>query len=160
MQQKIEYNGDAFLIRRAERRDVSEIIRLLADDFLGSRRESYADPLPEVYYAAFDEINVSKDNLLIVAEENHKIIGTLQLTFIPGLTYKGGKRALIEAVRVDEAMRGKGIGKIMIEWAIQQARQEGCYLIQLTSDKKRTDAHRFYEALGFVASHEGFKLLL
>lgn len=155
---KTDYNN--LIIRKAIRSDVPKIVRLLANDFLGAQRESYIDPLPEAYYKAFNEINADKNNLLIVAESNNKIIGTLQLTIIPGLTYQGGKRGLIEAVHVDETERRKGIGKLLIDSAIAEARQRGCCLVQLTSNKKRNDAHRFYEKLGFSASHEGFKLNL
>jgi len=146
--------------RKAARDDVPNIIHLLADDPLGAEREKYIDPLPPQYYAAFDEINADKNNYLIVAESNHQIIGTLQLTLIQYLTYKGGKRALIEAVRIDKSIRGEGVGKAMLEWAINTAKQAGCHMIQLTTDKKRPDALEFYKKLGFVASHEGMKLYL
>lgn len=147
-------------IRGATREDVADIVRMLADDRLGEKREQYASPLPYAYYAAFDEINADKNNYLIVAEIDHKVIGTLQLTLIPYLTYQGGKRALIEAVRIDSAYRGKGIGKILFEWAIAKAVTEGCHLVQLTTNKQRPDALEFYKKLGFVTSHEGLKLFL
>ena len=144
--------------RKATPDDISNIVRLLADDPLGAIREQYTDPIPAKYYAAFDEINSDKNNYLIVAELDNKIIGTLQLTLITYLTYQGGKRALIEGVRTDKSMRGQGIGKAMLEWAIQKAKDEGCHVVQLTTDKKRPDALEFYKKLGFVASHEGMKL--
>jgi GNAT superfamily N-acetyltransferase len=147
-------------IRKAKRDDVSDIVRLLADDNLGAKRERYEDPLPLEYYAAFDEINSDKNNYLMVAEMSDKIIGTLQITFITYLTYQGGKRALIEGVRTDQFVRGQGIGKKMFEWAISKARDEKCHLVQLTTDKKRPEALEFYKKLGFVASHEGMKLHL
>lgn len=146
--------------RKATHMDVPDIVRLLSDDPLGAGREQYADPLPRQYYAAFDVINADKNNYLIVAESDNKIVGTLQLTFITYLTYQGGKRALIEGVRTDKLMRGKGIGKAMLEWAIHKAKEEGCHVIQLTTDKKRPDALEFYKNIGFVPSHEGLKLQL
>lgn len=144
--------------RKATREDVPAIIRLLADDPLGAAREQYTNPLPNKYYAAFDEINSDKNNYLIIAEFDGNVIGTLQLTFITYLTYQGGKRALIEGVRTDKSVRGKGIGKAMLQWAINKAKEEGCHVVQLTTDKKRPDALEFYKKLGFIASHEGVKL--
>jgi len=146
--------------RKATRMDVPAIVRLLADDALGVTREQYSDPLPDKYYVAFDEINSDKNNYLLVAELDQQIIGTLQMTFITYLTYQGGKRALIEGVRTDKSVRGQGIGKAMLEWAIQKSKAEGCHVVQLTTDKKRIDAFEFYKNLGFVASHEGMKLHL
>ncbi|HEY9405525.1 MAG TPA: GNAT family N-acetyltransferase [Pyrinomonadaceae bacterium] len=147
-----------FSIRRATRDDVPEIVRLLADDPLGSQRENYLNPLPQSYYDAFDEINQDPHNQLVIAEVNGEVIGTLQLTFIPYLTYQGGKRAQIEAVRVDQKYRSHGIGGKLFEWAITRARKEQCHLVQLTTNNTRSEAHRFYERLGFVASHSGMKL--
>lgn len=147
-------------IRAARRDDLSAIVRLLADDTLGRSRETFAEPLPDAYTEAFAKIDADPDNALIVAEDDGAIIGVLQLTFIPHLTYRGGTRAQIEGVRVDGAYRGKGIGRILFEWAIARARDRGCHVVQLTADKQRPDAHRFYESLGFKASHEGMKLHL
>src|SRR6185312_4291383 len=147
-----------FIIRKAQRKDVSAIVKLLANDPLGKLRESYQEPLPEQYYIAFDEINSDKNNYLIVVESNDKIIGTCQLTIITYLTYQGRKRGQIEGVRIDESYRGHGIGKAMIEWAINKAREVNCHLVQLTMDKKRLETIEFYEKLGFIASHEGLKL--
>jgi GNAT superfamily N-acetyltransferase len=147
-------------IRRATLDDVPEIVRLLADDPLGSQRENYQNPLPQSYYAAFDEINQDPHNQLVIAEVGSAIVGTLQLTFIPYLTYRGGKRAQIEAVRVDQQYRSCGIGSKLFEWAIIRAREEQCHMVQLTTNNTRSDAHRFYERLGFVASHSGMKLEL
>ena len=149
---------EKMLIRKAAEEDLPFIVKLLANDPLGKKREYYQDPLPESYLKAFSEINADKNNFLAVMEDNGVIIGTLQLTFIPYLTYKGGKRALIEGVRIDESYRGKGIGKQLIEWAIEKSRQLGCHMVQLTTDKKRPDALEFYKKLGFIASHEGLKL--
>jgi GNAT superfamily N-acetyltransferase len=146
--------------RQATREDLPEIIRLLADDALGATREKYQTPLPSEYYSAFDAIAADKNNHLIVATQASQIIGTLQLTIIPYLTYQGGKRALIEAVRTDKSVRGQGVGKSMLQWAIEKATAEGCHVAQLTTDKKRPEALEFYKKLGFVASHEGLKLHL
>ncbi|MEO7046425.1 MAG: GNAT family N-acetyltransferase [Ferruginibacter sp.] len=146
--------------RKATRIDIPSIVRLLADDSLGAAREQYAEPLPAQYYTAFDEINSDKNNCLIVAELDNKVIGTLQLTLITYLTYQGGKRALIEGVRTDKSVRGQGIGKTMLEWAIHKAKNEGCHVVQLTTDKQRPDVFEFYKKLGFIASHEGMKLNL
>jgi len=147
-------------IRTATRDDLPAIIAMLANDHLGSKRERNADPLPDVYYRAFDAIDGDPNNEVVVAERDGKVIGTLQLTLIPNLTYQGGVRALIEGVRVDSTVRSVGIGRILFEWAIDQAKQRGCHMVQLTADKTRPDAHRFYESLGFSASHEGMKLHL
>jgi GNAT superfamily N-acetyltransferase len=144
--------------RKATRSDVPNIVRLLADDPLGAEREKYAEPLPSQYYMAFEEINSDKNNYLIVAELDNQVVGTLQLTLITYLTYQGSKRALIEGVRTDKSVRGQGVGKAMLEWAILKAKDEGCHVVQLTTDKKRPDALEFYKKLGFVASHEGMKL--
>lgn len=146
--------------RKATRDDVLNIVRLLADDPLGAAREQYTEPLPTQYYAAFDEINADANNYLIVAVLDDQVVGTLQLTLITYLTYQGGKRALIEGVRTDQSVRGQGIGKAMLEWAIHKAKDEGCHVAQLTTDKKRPDALEFYKKLGFTASHEGMKLHL
>jgi GNAT superfamily N-acetyltransferase len=146
--------------RRATRGDVDDIVRMLADDPLGARRETYASPLPERYYAAFEAIARDPNNELVVATLDGRVVGVMQLTFIPYLTYRGRWRALIEGVRVDGSIRSGGIGRRMLEWAIGRARQRGCHMVQLTSDKERPDAIRFYEGLGFVASHEGLKLHL
>jgi GNAT superfamily N-acetyltransferase len=150
-----------FNIRKARRGDVLPIIKLLANDLLGKQRESFQEPLPEHYYIAFSDIDNDKNNYLIVVEDNNKIIiGTLQLTIITYLTYQGGRRGQIEGVRIDEQYRGKGVGKFMIEWAINKSRETGCHLVQLTMDKKRFETIEFYKKLGFVASHEGMKLHL
>ena len=118
------------------------------------------EPLPASYYAAFDALDRDPNNRLLIAEINGEIVGTLQITFIHGLSRQGAKRALIEAVRVASLHRGKGFGEQIIREAVEMARREGCAMMQLTTDKSRKDAHRFYERLGFVASHEGMKLTL
>ncbi|MEM8525099.1 MAG: GNAT family N-acetyltransferase [Bacteroidota bacterium] len=145
--------------RKAEYNDVVKIIELLADDKLGRLREDFRDPLPQKYYDSFEQINKDKNQELVVVENEHEeLIGTLQLTFIPYLTYQGGIRAQIEAVRVRADQRGQGIGEQICKWAIARAKERGAHLLQLTTDKKRPDAIRFYEKLGFKASHEGMKL--
>ena len=145
-------------IRRATRQDVSEIVRLLSDNELGAKRERYQEPLPSKYYSAFDHINKDQNSFLVVAELEDKVIGTLQLTYITYLTYQGGKRSLIEAVRVDSDCRGMGVGKVMLNWAIEKAKRDGCHVVQLTTDKRRPQALEFYKKLGFIPSHEGLKL--
>lgn len=145
--------------RKATREDVHAIVRLLANDKLGEQREDFKTPLPERYYAAFENIKKDANQELIVLEkEDGAIIGTLQLSFIQYLTYQGGIRAQIEAVRIREDQRGKGIGEQLFTWAIERAKERGAHLIQLTTDKKRPEALRFYEKLGFQATHEGMKL--
>jgi GNAT superfamily N-acetyltransferase len=150
----------AVSFRPAREADVSEIVRLLADDPLGATRERYETPLPESYARAFRAIDADPNNELVVAWQGDRVVGVLQLTFIPYLTYQGGWRALIEGVRVDARVRSLGLGRALFEWAIGRARERGCHMVQLTTDKSRPDARRFYEALGFVASHEGMKLRL
>ena len=146
--------------RRARREDVASIVRLLVDDPLGARREKHADPLPPAYYDAFAAIDADPNNELVVVDLEGEIVGVLQLTFIPYLTYQGGWRALIEGVRIDSRFRSSGLGRRLFQWAIGRAVERRCHLVQLTSDKARPDAIRFYESLGFVASHEGMKLPL
>ena len=144
------------VIRRATAADVPVIVAMIADDQLGATRESLDDLTP--YLRAFELIDGDPNQLLMVAERNDEVIGTLQLTIVPGLSRQGSSRGLIEAVRVAAPARGSGLGTTLIEWAIDESRSRGCTLVQLTSDKTRTAAHRFYERLGFVNSHEGFKL--
>jgi ribosomal protein S18 acetylase RimI-like enzyme len=146
--------------RQATREDLSEIVRMLADDFLGTQRERYENPLPESYLKAFEEIEADKNNELIVAEKEGAVIGTLQITFTPSISFQGGKRATVESVRVDAKYRGQGIGKELMLYAIERAREAGCISMQLTTNMDRTDAHRFYENLGFKKSHLGMKLSL
>ncbi len=151
---------DQPVFRSATRIDVAAIVRLLADDKLGQQREDYRDPLPEAYYEAFNRIDQDPNQELMVVELAKQVIGTLQLSFIPYLTYQGGIRAQIEAVRIHKDHRGAGLGKTMMKWAIERARAKGAHVLQLTTDKKRPDALLFYERLGFVASHEGMKFHL
>jgi ribosomal protein S18 acetylase RimI-like enzyme len=144
--------------RAASRKDLPALVRLLADDMLGESRERPGDPLPESYGKAFDAIEQDPNNELIVAAMNGRVVGMLQLTYIPGISRQGSWRALIEAVRVDSTLRSEGVGRKLIARAIDRARERGCAMVQLTSDKQRADAIRFYQSLGFVASHEGLKL--
>lgn len=146
--------------RRANKNDLPAIVRLLADDELGSQRERFEEPLPNAYVEAFKEIASQVGNQIIVAVEKEEVMGCLQLTIIPGLARLGMRRAQIEAVRVDRNHRGKKIGEKLFEEAISIAQLEKCGMVQLTTDKQRGDAHRFYEKLGFTASHEGMKLIL
>jgi len=155
-----EQGSGAVLIRQAQREDVATIVSLLAQDEVAGGREQYTQPLPQAYYDAFEAIAHSADNTLVVAEIEGAIVGTLQLTLIPNLTMQGGKRALVEAVFVDEKYRGMGIGRQLMQWAVDTARESNCCMVQLTTNKQRAAAHRFYESLGFVGSHTGMKLVL
>ncbi len=146
--------------RQATHADLPEIVRMLADDFLGSTRERYENPLPESYVKAFEEINADKNNELIVAELGGAVVGSLQITFTPSISFQGGKRATVESVRVDAKYRGRGIGKKLMLWAIGRAKEENCIAMQLTTNSERAEAHRFYENLGFKGTHLGMKLYL
>jgi ribosomal protein S18 acetylase RimI-like enzyme len=150
----------AFTFRRAASDDLPAIVALLADDPIGSGRESVGVHLDPCYGAAFAAIERDPNQFLAVAERGGKVIGALQLSFIPGLTRRGMWRGQIEGVRIAQAERGSGIGRAMLLWGIEECRKRGCGLIQLTSDKRRSGAHAFYEALGFRATHEGYKLML
>jgi GNAT superfamily N-acetyltransferase len=147
-------------LRDAKREEVAAIVKMLADDELGRAREAIGDPLPATYYEAYDELARDENNRLLIAEMGGRIVGTLQITFIRGLSRRGARRAQIEDVRVAGPHRGTGIGEQIVRAAIKIARDAGCSMVQLTTDKRRKDAHRFYERLGFVASHEGMKLTL
>lgn len=147
-------------IRRARAADLPAIIALLADDALGQHREDSSSPPNPRYVAAFEAIEADPNQLLAVATSADEVIGTLQITFIPGLARTGAWRGQIEAVRIAAAHRGSGLGQQMFEWAIAECRARGCSLVQLTTDRERPDAHRFYERLGFVGSHIGYKLAL
>ena len=145
--------------RKATENDVSVIVEMIADDELGKKRENFQIPLPSEYLKAFKKINSDENQELIVIEnEDLEIIGTLQLSFIQYLTYRGGIRAQIEAVRIRKDKRGLGIGKIMFEWAIKRAKERKAHLLQLTTDKKRPKAIKFYKELGFKQTHEGMKM--
>jgi len=146
------------VMRRATEADVPAIVTLLADDELGAKRESLNDMAP--YLVAFAAIDADPHQLLVVAELAGNLAGTVQLTFIRGLSHRGATRAQIEAVRIASHLRGQGHGTTLIAWAIEEARRRNCHLVQLTSNNSRTDAHRFYTRLGFTQSHAGFKFPL
>ena len=143
--------------RRARLSDLPQLLKLLADDALGKNREA-ADSSEACYVQAFNAIDSDANQYLLVCELDGEVIAMLQLTFIPGLSRRGALRANIEAVRVDSGLRGQGIGSWIMRKALHLARERDCGLVQLTSDKSRTKAHRFYTRLGFIGSHEGFKL--
>jgi GNAT superfamily N-acetyltransferase len=147
----------AAAMRRATAADVPVIVDLMRDDDLGKLRETAAD---QRHADAFKAIDGDDNQLLAVAELDGRIVGCFQLTFIPGLSRHGAWRGQIEAVRVARDLRGRGLGRQMMQWAIDRCRERNCALVQLTSDLARADAHRFYEGLGFTASHAGFKLRL
>lgn len=147
-------------LREATRADLPAIVALLADDPLGSARETVADPLPGGYVEAFEAIASDPAHVLLVAEREDRVIGCLQLTVVPGLSYVGMARAQIEGVRVVRDARNRGVGEALVRRAIEIARARGCGMIQLTSSRSRADAQRFYVRLGFEASHIGMKLML
>lgn len=146
------------VIRPARPDDVAAIVEMLADDPLGAAREDLDDP--QTYAAAFSRVSADPGQHLVVAERDGRVVGTLQLSVIPGLSRRGTTRSIIEGVRVARDERGSGLGTELITWAVDESRRLGATLVQLTSDASRTDARRFYERLGFVASHVGFKLQL
>ncbi len=146
--------------RIATELDLDRIVKMLADDELGRLRERYEQPLPESYTKAFQAITSDPNNELVVAVQDDEVIGVLQITFVPYITHQGGWRATIEGVRTASSVRGKGVGTELIKWAIQRAKKRGCHLIQLTTDKHRVDALRFYKRLGFKSTHEGLKMKL
>jgi GNAT superfamily N-acetyltransferase len=148
------------IVRPARRDELPAIVRLLADDALGAQRELIEDPIAPIYVRAFDEMLAHAGNELLVAVRDDEVIGCLQLTFIIGLSRRGMRRAQLEGVRVSRHHRGAKVGELLIIEAIARARTAGCGLMQLTSDVSRTDARRFYERLGFKATHIGMKLAL
>lgn len=149
----------SYHLRRAAAEDVPALVALIAADQIGATRDSAADLTP--YLRAFQAIDADPAQFLaVVTTVDGAVVGTMQLSFIPGLARRGALRAQIEAVRVDGSQRGNGLGREMFAWAIAEARRRGCALVQLTTDKRRGDAHRFYGRLGFEATHEGFKLSL
>lgn len=145
-------------IRSAVADDIPAIVAMLADDELGATRESPDDLLP--YLTAYERLQSDANQFLVVATRGDMVVGTLQLTVIPGLSRRGSTRSVIEGVRVHSSERGQGLGQQLIEWAIEESRRQDCQLVQLTSDAARPDAHRFYERLGFAGSHIGFKFQL
>lgn len=146
--------------RVAAETDLPAIVALLADDDKGQSREDSRLPLDPAYYAAFESIDAEPNQELIVAERDGAIIGTLQLSYLPGLSHRGAWRGQIEAVRIARHLRGEGLGTVMIDWAVERCRSRGCRMAQLTSASSRLDAHRFYEKRGWAKSHAGFKLKL
>ena len=164
--------GRTFSITKATKNDVRPIVELLTDDVLGVGREGWQENA-EAYERAFDLIEASPDNALLTVREARgassekpgedepaPLVGTFQMTFLPGLSRKGMSRLQVEAVRVAEDYQSMGLGSALMRWAIDCARQSGCGLVQLTTDKTRADAHRFYDRLGFEATHEGYKIIL
>ncbi|MEW2266145.1 GNAT family N-acetyltransferase [Streptomyces sp. NPDC047853] len=145
-------------IRPTTEDDIPAVVAMLADDPLGAERESPDDLGP--YLAAFERLSTDPNQHLVVAVRDGRVVGTLQLTIVPGLSRRGATRSIVEGVRIHTDERGGGLGTQLIEWAVDESRRQGCQLVQLTSDKTRVDAHRFYERLGFSASHTGFKLSL
>jgi GNAT superfamily N-acetyltransferase len=150
-------SGAVVSFRTATRADVPAVVAMLDDDAI-SRSRSVREADDARYWAAFEAIDADPRNELVVAERDGEVVGTCQLTFTPSLSRRGAERMTIEAVRVRADARGDGIGRAMMTWAVDRARERGCGLVQLTTDKRRTDAHRFYTSLGFAATHEGFKL--
>jgi GNAT superfamily N-acetyltransferase len=158
---ELPLRGKTVTLRRAAAEDVPAIVSLLAADQLGATRDGFtnAEDL-QPYLSAFDAINADPAHLLLVAADGAQVLATMQLTILPGLARRGALRAQIEAVRVRDDHRSRGLGTALFQWAIEEARRRQCALVQLTTDKARADAHRFYDRLGFVASHEGLKLNL
>lgn len=155
---RITTKGGTVTVARAGRGDVADIVALLRDDEIGSGREG-ADL--DAYESAFDRVDADDNQLLVIARaEDGRAVGTMQLSFVPGLTRGGATRLLIEGVRVHSDLRGSGLGSALFAWAHDQGRARGAALAQLTSDKRRPEAHRFYERLGYTSTHDGFKMEL
>ena len=152
--------SEGVLFRLAGRADLPSIVRMLADDDLGSQRERVENSLPQSYFSAFEQIDKDPNHELIVAERNEEVIGTLHLMFLPSISFQGGLRAQIESVRVDKRFQNQGIGSEMMKWTMERARQRGAHVVQLTTHNSREDAHRFYEKLGFKGTHLGMKFSL
>lgn len=150
--------GNALIFRRATAADLPAVVRLLAEDQLGRTRDDPSEPLDPAYVAAFERVASNPRDMLLVVESQGRVVGTLQLTILDGISRRGASRGQIEAVRVAAEARGRGIGEALMQHAISLARDAGCRLVQLTTDKRRADAQRFYKRLGFVDSHEGMKL--
>jgi ribosomal protein S18 acetylase RimI-like enzyme len=157
----LDLGSSRVVLRRAEASDVPSIIELMTADQLGASRDGVRTPEDlAAYQAAFEAIDRDPAHLLVVAQSGPDIVATMQLSFLPGLARRGALRAQIEAVRVDQGYRSLSLGSAIISWAIGESRRRHCALVQLTSDKSRTAAHRFYQRLGFTATHEGMKLAL
>ncbi|MDX8435651.1 GNAT family N-acetyltransferase [Mesorhizobium sp. M4B.F.Ca.ET.215.01.1.1] len=145
-------------IRRAQEADLPAIVAMLADDPLGRGREDASQPLAKPYRDAFAAIDADPNQFLAVMTDGGRVIATLQISFLAGLSLQGARRGQIEAVRVAADRRGERLGQRLLEWAVEECRKRGCRVVQLTTNKSRADAHRFYERLGFKASHIGYKL--
>ena len=154
------YLGDPMELtyREAAVTDVLALVKLFADDPLGAQREDVSEPINPAYLSAFASISADPNNELMVIESSGRLVGTLQLTYLPNLTRLGSWRCQIEGVRIHRDFRGQGLGTRFFEWVVDRAEKRGCHLVQLTSDKQRPEALKFYENLGFQATHEGFKL--
>jgi GNAT superfamily N-acetyltransferase len=146
------------VIREARKSDVAAVVGLLADDMLGQSREDPSSPLRREYLDAWDEMAKDANQMLIVIEQDGALVGCLQISVIPGLTLMGARRGQLEGVHIASTHRGRGLGRRLLQWAIEECRRRGCGLVQLTANKSRHDAHRFYASLGFEPTHEGFKL--
>ena len=149
--------GGDVVLRRATRADVPDLVRLLADDELGRTRERTGPVLADAYWRAFDDIDGDPRQHLLVAELDGRVVGMLQVSYIPSLTFQGGERAQIEGVRVEAGLRGTGVGRQMVGWVIAEAARRGCRMVQLTTSEQRHAARRFYESLGFTVTHLGMK---
>ena len=153
--------GPEIEFRPGQAGDLKDIVRLLSDDpFTGELEDAQVivtDSIPLVYRRAWDSVEASQDNMLLVAARGGEVIAVLQLTFIPSLTLRGSWRAQIEGVRVASPYQGQGVGTQLVEWAIDLAREKNCRLVQITMDRRRERAGNFYRRLGFIATHEGFK---
>jgi ribosomal protein S18 acetylase RimI-like enzyme len=148
-------NDKSVTIRLARREDVAAIVAMLADDHLGRARERVEDPLPAVYYQAFERVERDQNLALVVAESEGRVVGCLQLAVLPGISSQGGMRGLLEDVRVAADCRSRGIGEQLVQWAITEAKAHGCNLVELLTHSSRVDAQRFYKRLGFSLSHAG-----
>ncbi|WP_314951436.1 GNAT family N-acetyltransferase [Bradyrhizobium cosmicum] len=148
-------NNKSVSIRPARREDVAAMVAMLADDHLGRARERVEDPLPAVYYEAFERVQRDPNLTLVVAESEGRVVGCLQLAVLPGISSQGGIRGLLEDVRVASDCRSRGIGEQLVQWAVTEAKARGCNLVELLTHQTRTDAQRFYKRLGFAASHVG-----
>ena len=146
-------------IRRARRDDVARIVAMLADEPLGGQRERLEDPLPQVYFDAFERVARDPNIQLVVAEDGEgAVVGCLQLCILPGVSSQGASRGLLEDVRVASDCRSRGIGEQLVQWARAEARARGCKLVELLTHHTRVDAQRFYERLGFARSHVGMTI--
>jgi GNAT superfamily N-acetyltransferase len=150
----------SIIFRPATADDLPAIVALLDDDEQSKGREDASLPLDPRYLAAFEAITADPNQMQVVAERDGAVVGTMQLSFLPGIAFRGGRRGQIESVRIARSLRGRGLGKQMIEWAVDRFRERGCIMAQLASMSTRTDAHRFYEQMGWNKSHAGFKLKL